>query len=178
MKEMNTIQALVQRSENEQAHMHELHSGQPGALFAAPLLPFSSLSLLLSFFFSVSPVVLSSFCFSKVDFGKGAPGRQPYGRHKGHLGSICGLWMRVKHLCCAQKPQNLSPGEAKTQKPTKSTVARKRRFFERYISVFKDTFYDILDGRCQRKGIAPCAAKNGPGAWRPMAFTRPWFDGV
>jgi hypothetical protein len=40
-----------------------------------------------------------------------------------------GLWARVDHLYCAQKPQNQSSGEAKTQKPTKSNVALKRRKF-------------------------------------------------
>jgi hypothetical protein len=44
---------------------------------------------------------------------KGAPGRQPNGRYGGgHLGSIYRLWTRVKHLYCAQRPQNWSPGEA------------------------------------------------------------------
>ena len=70
-----------------------------------------------------------SVLFSKTDLGKRSPGKQPRGWYGGHLGSICGLWTNVKHLCCAQKPPNRSSGEAKTQKPTKSTVARKRRKF-------------------------------------------------
>jgi hypothetical protein len=55
----------------------------------------------------------------------------------------------VKHLYCAQKPQNRSSGDgnAKTQKPTKSTVARKRRnSLKDTLSVSKDTFDGILDG--------------------------------
>ena len=115
--------ALSQRAE---LFWHALHSGHDGGLFAGAASPFL-LSLPSFFFFSLSPPILSPFLFPKTSLGKHAPGRQPCGWYGGHLGSICGLWTRVKHPYCAQKPQNRSFGEAKTQKSTKSSVARKLR---------------------------------------------------
>ena len=119
--------ALSQRAE---LFWHALHSGHDGGLFAGAASPFL-LSLPSFFFFSLSPPILSPFLFPKTSLGKHAPGRQPCGWYGGHLGSICGLWTRVKHPYCAQKPQNRSFGEAKTQKSTKSSVARKLRKFEK-----------------------------------------------
>ena len=113
--------ALSQRAE---LSWHALNSGHDGGLFADAVSSFL-LSLPFFFFFSLSPPLLSPFLFSKtdLDLGKHAPGRQPCGWYGGLLGLICGLWARVKHSCCAQKPQNRSPGEAKTQNLTKSSVA-------------------------------------------------------
>ena len=119
--------ALSQRAE---LFWHALHSGHDGGLFAGAASPFL-LSLPSFFFFSLSPPILSPFLFPKTSLGKHAPGRQPCGWYRGHLGSICGLWTRVKHPYRAQKPQNRSFGEAKTQKSTKSSVARKLRKFEK-----------------------------------------------
>jgi hypothetical protein len=94
----------------------------------APLLPFSFLFLpSFSFLFSLSSPPLTVFFFPKTDLGKDVPGRWRCGWYRGHLGSTCGLWARVKHPYCAQKPRNWSPGEAKTQKSTKYIVARKLR---------------------------------------------------
>ena len=116
--------------EPSKAHMHALHPGHSGGLFAGAASPFL-LSLPSFFFFSLSPPILSPFLFPKTSLGKHAPGRQPCGWYGGHLGSVCGLWTRVKHPYCAQKLQNRSFGEAKTQKSTKSSVARKPRKFEK-----------------------------------------------
>jgi hypothetical protein len=100
--------------------------------------------------------------FPKTDLGKRAPGKKPYEWYGGHLGSICGLWARVKHFYCAQKPRNRSSGEAKTQKPTKSTVALKRRIFKDTLYVFKDACYDMFDGLSQQRDIASCTAEVCP----------------
>jgi hypothetical protein len=75
--------------------------------------------------------------------GERAPGKPPHGWYGGHLCSICGLWTRVKHLYCAQKLQNRSSGEAKTQKPTQFIVALKtKKFLKDTLTVSNDMFYD------------------------------------
>jgi hypothetical protein len=134
------------------AHMHALHSGRSPL---SPLPSFSFLSLL-------SPPL--SVLFSKTDLGKRAPGKQPHGGwYGGHLESICGLWARVKHHYCAQKPPNWSSDDAKTQKPTKSTVALKRRkILKDTICVSKDKIYDIVDGWRQRGCMVSCTVEVWP----------------
>ena len=125
---------IVRRKKPNQALVQHLANEQSLYARAWRLFSLSPLSPLPSFPFSPPPLLSPplSVLFSKTDLGKRAPGKQPHGWYGGHLGSICGLCARVKHLCCAQKPPNRSSGEAKTQKPTKSTVTRKRRFFEGY----------------------------------------------
>ena len=121
-------------SQREELFWLALHSGRDGGLFAGTAFHF--LLSIPSFFFSF----LLSFCFLfllpsslrfvfKTELGKDAPGWQSCRWHGGYLGSIRGLWTRVKHLHCAQKPQNRSAGEGKTQKPTKPVASRKPRFF-------------------------------------------------
>ena len=161
-----------------------------GGCLLAPLLPFSFLFLPPFFFFSLSSPILSPFLFPKTSLGKHAPGRQPCGWYGGHLGSICGPWTRVKHPYCAQKPQNRSPGEAKTQKSTKSSVARKLRNFEkRYANRIQRYEQQYLWWLMSTEGHRPVhcrnmppqlllEAENEPKAWRPVAPTRPWLGGV
>ena len=136
----------MQRLANEQSSYERAALGPFRGAVCRRLFSLSLLSPLPSFSFLslLSPPL--PVLFSKTGLGKRAPGKQPPGWYGGHLGSSCGLWARVKHLYCAQKPQNRSSGEAKTQKPTKSTVARKRRIFLKdTLSVSKDTFDGILD---------------------------------
>ena len=141
---MKTTQALVQRVAYEQSSYARAALGPFRGAVCWRLFSLSPLSPLPSFSFLSLPSPPLPVLFSKTDLGKRAPGKQPHGWYGGHLGSICGLWARVKHLYCAQKPRNQSSGEAKTQKPTKSTVALKSRFLTDTLSVSKDTFYDML----------------------------------
>ena len=81
--------ALSQRAE---LFWHALHSGHDGGAvcWLAHLFAFSSLFL----FFSLSPLLLSPFCFQKTDLGKDALGKESQGWYGWRLGSICGLWTR------------------------------------------------------------------------------------
>ena len=109
---------------NSKAHIHALHSGHSGGAVCWRLFSLSPLSPIPSFVFSLSPLLLSPFCVQKPIWGSA---RQE-SSHTDGMGGIwvnCGLWARVKHLYCAQKPRNRSSGEAKTQKPTKCNVALK-----------------------------------------------------
>ena len=108
---------------------------QEGCLLE-PLLssPFLLSLPFLLFLFSLSSLLLSPFCFQKPIWESvRQESSHTDGVEGAHLGSICGLWTHVKHLCCAQKPPNRSSGEANTQKPTKSNIARKRRQYQKYV---------------------------------------------
>jgi hypothetical protein len=118
-KKIKMIQTLVQRLANEQSSYSRaaLRLRQFRGAVCWRLFSLFRLSPLSSFlFFTLPPPPLSvSALFSKTDLGKRAPGKQSHGWYWGHLGSICRLWLRMKHLYFAQKPQNRSSGEAKTQ---------------------------------------------------------------
>ena len=120
----NPTQAVVQRLANEQSSYACVALGPFRGAVCWRLLSLSPLSPFPSFHFSLSSPPPLSVLFSKTNLGKRAPGKQPHRWYGGHLGSICGLWTRVKHFCCTKKPRNLSSGEAKMQKPTKSTEFR------------------------------------------------------
>ena len=145
-------------------HMRALHSGHSGWLFAGASSPFLLSLPFLLFLFYLSSLLSPplSVLFSKTDLGKRSPGKQPRGWYGGHLGSICGLWVRVKHLCCAQtqKHPNRSSGEAKTQKTNKIHCSSKtKNFLKDTIIVYKDTFMIYFIVECQRGDIASCSAE-------------------
>ena len=146
--------------------MHALHSGHSGGLFAGASSPFLlSLPFLLFLFSLLSSPPLSVLFKKKNDLGKRAPGKQPHGWYGGHLGSsICGLWARVKHLYCAQKPRNRSSGEAKQNAKTNKIQcsSKTKKILKDTLSVSKDTVDGILDSWSQQGDIAPCTAEVWP----------------
>ena len=112
-----------------------------GAIFAgaASLFLLSLLSFLNSFSFLSLPPPFSQFCFQKPIWERTRRTAVMRMVRGGHLGSLRGLWARVRHFDCAQKQQNRSPGEAKAkmqkQKPKKPVVSRKPRNFRKYMSI-------------------------------------------
>jgi hypothetical protein len=75
----NDLIPRVALSQRAKLFWHALHSEHDGGLFSSAASRFL-LSLFPSFFFfSLSPLLLSPFCFKKTDYEKGAPGREPGG---------------------------------------------------------------------------------------------------
>jgi hypothetical protein len=85
--------------------------------------------------------------FSKTDLGKRAPGARKAATRMVWRAPTVNL--RAVDACEASSLRSEAPkqssGEAKTQKPTKSTVARKRRFLNDTVSVYTKIVYDMLD---------------------------------
>jgi hypothetical protein len=132
----------VQRLANEQVHMHALHSGHSGRLFAGASSPFLISLPFLYFLLSLSPLILSPFCFQKPIWGsKRLESSHTMVAMEGNLGSICELLACVKHLYCAHNPQNLSRGRCQNAKTNKIHCSSKTKtFLKDKLSVFKDMF--------------------------------------
>ena len=137
---------IVRRKKMSKAHMHVLHSGHSGGLFAGASSPFL-LSLSPSFFFfSLSPPSFSLRFVFKNRFGKA------FARKAATRMVWRASWVNLRAVDACEasllrSEASLLRSEAsKTQKPTKSTVARKRSIFLKDTpSVSKDKFHDMFD---------------------------------
>ena len=144
------------------AHMHTLHSGHSGGAVCWRLFSLSPLSPLPSFSFLslLSPPL--SVLFSKTDFGKRAPGKQPQMVWRAPRVNLRAMGACEASLLSSEACKLVFwwGQNAKTNKIYCSS--KTKNFWKDTLSVFKDTFYDMIDNWCQQIGIDSCTAEVWP----------------